>query len=630
MKTEKLRLDRRVGTWLAQGAALLISLFALYTATFGARMDTLQRGAVMLLVIIVIYGKVLAKAETHWADRIFSVLMMIAGVASTLYQIINYRKVAENLGNISDVELLLGILLVVALLDCTRRTIGWPIVIISCIFMAYAYFGPYLPGMLRHRGYSITRIVSHLYVGTNGIFGTPMGTAATVVIMFILFGCFLEATGGGKFFMDIAIALTGRTRGGPAKAAVISSALMGTISGNAASNVVTTGTFTIPLMKETGYKAHVAGAIEAVASTGGQIMPPVMGAAAFIMSEMIGLPYRTIALAAVIPSVLYFGSVFCMVHFEAIRCDIHGISEDKIPDFKKVWGQNWHTLICVVVLIATLMGGFSTMRSALYGIVVAFACSFLRKHTRLTGKSLLQTLIDAGDGLVTVAIACACAGLVIGSISLSGLGLKLSSMIMMLANNNLLLALVLTLIALIILGMGMPTAAAYIMVATLVAPGLMDLGLSALSAHMFCFYGAVLSAITPPVALAAYAASGIAKANPMKIGFTACRFGIVAFIIPFFFAYQPALLFVGSGGEITLAFFSAVLGVVGLSAAMQGCFIYPMPVVPRVILLAGSLCMIYPGALTDVIGLAVLVVLLTPQIIRSLRAKRASNDVQKS
>lgn len=197
MKTEKLRLDRRVGTWLAQGAALLISLFALYTATFGARMDTLQRGAVMLLVIIVIYGKVLAKAETHWADRIFSVLMMIAGVASTLYQIINYRKVAENLGNISDVELLLGILLVVALLDCTRRTIGWPIVIISCIFMAYAYFGPYLPGMLRHRGYSITRIVSHLYVGTNGIFGTPMGTAATVVIMFILFGCFLEATGGG-------------------------------------------------------------------------------------------------------------------------------------------------------------------------------------------------------------------------------------------------------------------------------------------------------------------------------------------------------------------------------------------------------------------------------------------------
>lgn len=339
MKTEKLRLDRRVGTWLAQGAALLISLFALYTATFGARMDTLQRGAVMLLVIIVIYGKVLAKAETHWADRIFSVLMMIAGVASTLYQIINYRKVAENLGNISDVELLLGILLVVALLDCTRRTIGWPIVIISCIFMAYAYFGPYLPGMLRHRGYSITRIVSHLYVGTNGIFGTPMGTAATVVIMFILFGCFLEATGGGKFFMDIAIALTGRTRGGPAKAAVISSALMGTISGNAASNVVTTGTFTIPLMKETGYKAHVAGAIEAVASTGGQIMPPVMGAAAFIMSEMIGLPYRTIALAAVIPSVLYFGSVFCMVHFEAIRCDIHGISEDKSPISRRSGGR---------------------------------------------------------------------------------------------------------------------------------------------------------------------------------------------------------------------------------------------------------------------------------------------------
>lgn len=606
----------RAAKYLYMAAAFILSIFALYSATFGARVDVVQRGTTLMLVMIIVYGKNLAKETTPLWDRILSIIFLAGGVAALAHQLINFEALANNLGVITMTELILGILLIVSLLDCTRRTIGWPIVIIALIFMAYAYFGGLIPPPLGHRGYTVTRIVTHLYIGTNGLFGTPLGTASTVVIMFILFGAFLEASGGGKFFMDIAIALTGRTRGGPAKAAVLSSALMGTISGNAASNVVTTGTFTIPLMKETGYKPHVAGAIEAVASTGGQIMPPVMGAAAFIMGEMIGVPYKTIALAAVIPSVLYFGSVFAMVHFEAVKCDIRGLKDD-IPDLRSTWGQNWHTLLSVVVLVGTLAAGFSAMRSALYGVIAAIVCSYFRKHTRMTPKTIFQTLISAGEGIVTVAIACACAGIVIGSISLTGLGLKISSLIMTLSAGHLILALIFTLIALIILGMGMPTAAAYIMVATLVAPGLIDFGLLPLQAHMFCLYGAVLSAITPPVALAAYAAAGIAKANPMDIGVTACRFGIVAFIIPFFFAYEPALLFVGSGGEIALAFVSATIGVIGLSAGVQGCFIRKMPLVLRIVLIIGSLLLIYPGATTDIVGLVVVCVILVPQIVKS-------------
>lgn len=602
--------------YLHIAAALCLSVFALYTAITGVKVDMIQRGVVLLFVMIISFSKPLSEETVKWYWKLLLAVLMVGACAALSYQIVNFRKLAVSMGAIDTGELIMGIVLIVALWAATKLTVGWPIVIISGVFVLYAKFGGYLSGLISHRGYSITRIVSHLSVGTNGIFGTPLGTAATMVIMFIIFGSFLEASGGTTFFMDLAVALTGRSRGGPAKAAVVSSALMGTISGNAASNVVTTGTFTIPLMKRIGYDDHVAGAIEAVASTGGQIMPPVMGAAAFIMAEMIGTSYSTIALAAIIPSILYYVSVFTMVHFEAVKKNVSNMNKDEIPDLKSIWKMNWHTLISVVVLVGALVMGYSAIRSALLGTAAAFVCSFFRKHTRITPKKLLRALVASAEGVVTVAIACACAGIIIGTVSLTGLGLKLSSLIIAASGGHSLLALILTFIALFILGMGMPTAAAYITVATLVAPGLQEMGLPVIAAHMFCLYGAVLSAITPPVALAAYAASGIAKANPIKIGFTACKFGIVAFLVPFFFAYQPALLWVGTTGQILLSFATALAGVVVLAMGIQGYGRRRLQIPFRVIAIAGALMMIYPGAMTDAAGFVLIAVAMLPQLKR--------------
>jgi len=604
----------KTANYLHIGAALGLSLFALYTAASGAMVDMIQRGVVLLLVMILVFTKPISQEDTRWYWKLFFGVMLAASSTALIYQLVNYRQLAVSMGAVTPFELGLGIILIISLWVVTKMRVGWPIVIISGLFVLYARFGNLLSGMISHRGYSVKRIVSHMFVGTNGIFGTPLGTAATMVITFILFGCFLEASGGTSFFMDLAIALTGRSRGGPAKAAVVSSALMGTISGNAASNVVTTGTFTIPLMKRTGYESHVAGAIEAVASTGGQIMPPVMGAAAFIMAEMIGTSYSTVAMAAVIPSILYYVSVFFMVHFEAVKCGVSSLGDSEIPDLKSTWRMNWHTLISIVVLVGALAAGYSAMRAALFGTITAFVCSFFRKHTRITLPKLYEALVSAAEGSVTVVIACACAGLIIGSVSLTGLGLKLSSLIIAVSGGHVLLALLLTFVVLFILGMGMPTAAAYIMVATLVAPGLTDMGLPVISAHMFCLYGAVLSAITPPVALAAYAASGIARANPMKIGFTACKFGIVAFIVPFFFAYQPALVWVGELSDILTAMVTSIIGVIALAMGVQGYGRRRLILPLRVCAVAGALLMIYPGLPTDIAGFVLIALAAVPQL----------------
>ncbi len=440
-------------------AALALSTFALYTATTGVKTDMIQRGLVLFFVLVMVYTKELKKEDVKWYKAIALIVLLVATSWALLYQVINYRKVAVSMGSINTYELVLGIILIVSLLIATKLSVGWPIVIISIVFILYARFGYLISGSLGHRGYKWTRIVSHMVTNTSGIFGTPLGTASTMVVSFIVFGAFLEASGGSSFFMDLAIALTGRTKGGPAKAAVLSSALMGTISGNAASNVVTTGTFTIPLMKRIGYDSHVAGAIEAVASTGGQIMPPVMGAAAFIMAELIGKPYGTIALAAIIPSVLYYISVFFMVHFEAVKKDVKCMDSSEVPNLKETFKMNWHTLISIVVLITALIMGYSAVKSALFGTVTAIVCSYFRKHTRITPKKFYNAMLSAGRAVTTVGIACACAGLIIGSVSLTGLGLKISSLIISASGGHLLVALILTFITLFILGMGMPQSA---------------------------------------------------------------------------------------------------------------------------------------------------------------------------
>lgn len=609
------RAINKVAEYLHIIAALSLSCFALYTATTGIKVDSVQRGVVLALVLILVFSRELAREDLKWPIKLIYFLVMVSGVYASLYQVFNYKKIAVSLGAITSTEVIIGVSLIISLWVATKIKVGWPIVIISALFVLYAYAGNYLSGLISHRGYSFTRIIAHLWNGTNGIFGTPLGTASGMVIMFIIFGTFLEASGGATFFMDLAIALTGKSSGGPAKAAVVSSALMGTISGNAASNVVTTGTFTIPLMKKTGYRSEVAGAIEAVASTGGQIMPPVMGAAAFIMAEIMGVSYASIALAAIIPALLYYIAVFMMVHLEAKKHNLSKMDDNDIPRLKETWKLNWHTLIPVVVLIGALVSGYSTIRSALYGVIAAFVCSWFRKHTRITPQKLFKALVDSADGVVTVVIACACAGIIIGCVSLTGLGLKLSSLIIAASGGHLIIALIFTFIALFVLGMGMPTAAAYIMVATLVAPGLADMGLTKMAAHMFCLYGAVLSAITPPVALAAYAASGIAKANPMRIGFVACKFGLVAFIVPFMFAYEPALLGSGTVLEVLLAVITALIGTVVLSAGLQGFFRKKVALPFRIIAILGALLLMYPGLVTDLIGLVFALVALLPQFL---------------
>ncbi|MCG5102173.1 TRAP transporter permease [Oceanobacillus alkalisoli] len=499
---------------------------------------------------------------------------------------------------------LIGLLLVI---EFTRRTSGWTLPILAFVFIAYVFMGPYLPGILNHNGYSLERFVTYVY-GLDGVFGVTTDVSSKYIILFIIFGAFLQMSGVGQYFMNVAFSLAGNMRGGPAKVAVISSALMGMINGTSAGNVVATGSLTIPLMKKTGYPSRFAAATEATASSGGQILPPIMGAGAFLMAEITGIKYSEIIIAATIPAVLYFISVYFMVDFQALKSNLKGIPRKLLPDRKQILKQAY-LFIPVLLLIVLLVMGRSVIMAGTIGIIASFVISLFNKKTRMGLKDILLALeLGMKNALQLIAIV-ACAGIIVGVIALTGVGQRFSSLLLSIADNNMLLALVFAMAIAIILGMGMPTTAAYAVAASAVAPGLINMGLDPLMAHLFVFYFAVISAITPPVALAAFAAAGIAGTDPMKTGVKAFQLGLAAFIVPFMFFFSPELILEGgSAASTVLAIFTAVIGVYILASAVQGWFFRKTASwYSRVILLAASLLFMISGLFTDLIGLALII-----------------------
>lgn len=498
-----------------------------------------------------------------------------------------------------------GILLV---LEITRRSSGWMLPLLAGIFIAYSFLGPYLPGILNHNGYAFDRFITYIY-GLDGVFGITTDVSSKYIILFIIFGAFLQMSGVGQYFIDVAFRLAGWMRGGPAKVAVFASALMGMINGTSAGNVVATGSLTIPLMKKTGYRPQFAAATEATASAGGQILPPIMGAGAFLMAEITGIAYSEIIIAAIIPAILYFVSVYFMVDFQALKDDLKGVPRNLLPETAKLVKQAY-LFIPIILLIFLLVSGYSVIFAGTVGIVLCFVLSLFRKETRMGIVKVLEALeLGMKNSLQLIAII-ATAGIIVGVIALTGVGQRFSTMLLTIADNNILIALVFAMLLSIILGMGMPTTAAYAVAASVVAPGLVRMGMEPLLAHMFVFYYAVISAITPPVALAAFAAAGITGTDPMKTAAEAFKIGLAAFIVPFMMFYSPELLLLSDDNlAIILAVITALIGVYFLSAAVQGWFFRKRTTwYTRVLLLAIAVLLMLSGLTTDAIALGLIVV----------------------
>lgn len=588
--------------------------FHLYTAGHGVLSPLHQRSVHLmglLLICFLIYGTKSGSkgAAPDWLNWILFIVS--AGLAAYLMQALQPQAVLERgIMGPSQSEAWLGAGLVLLVLEGARRSVGMPIVLVAAAFLLYGLAGPYLPEFIAHKGYDVERLVSYLVWTTEGLFGIPLAVSATFVIIFILFGAFLDKLGAGGFFIDLALALTGRMRGGPALTAVVASGLMGSISGSSVSNVVTTGAFTIPLMRRTGYKPLFAGAVEAVASTGGQIMPPVMGAAAFVMAEMLGVSYAKIALAAALPALLYFLSVGLMVYFEAARNDLETIQRDQVPPVKESLRKGCHLLIPLGLLVYLLVvEQLSPMLAGLYSIAalvgVASLFSLIRER-RIPWREILEALRHGVVTAVPVAMACAAAGLVIGVVSLTGLGVRFTQFIVGFSGGMLWLAALLTMIACIILGMGLPSTAAYIITAILGVPALEKLGVDPLAAHMFIFYFAIISFITPPVAISAYAASAISGANAMKTGLMSFQLGLAGFMVPFLFIYSPSILLQGSWSEVLPHAISAAIGVAALAGGLRGWFLVDLAWWQRLLLLAAAGALIAPSLWVSGVGVLIM------------------------
>ena len=594
--------------WVIAGIALAASFFHLYTAAFGLFFAMKQRAIhwmMMGTIVFLLYP--FSKKRPRDKIDIWDWALAALLIAGCLNILMNWGAITAREGRAIPSDIYMGVIMTILVIETTRRTVGWPLPIVALTAISYAVFGRYLPGMLKHPGFPISELAPFMYLRTDGIFGVPLGVSATFIFLFVLFGSVLNVSGAGGFFIDLAMSLTGRSRGGPAKAAVVASALMGSVSGSSVANTVTTGSFTIPLMKKVGYPAHFAGAVEAAASTGGQIMPPVMGAAAFVMAQFLGISYWSIGVAAVIPACLYFFSVFAMVHFRAGREGIEGIPKKDLPKVWEVLKKGWMLLLPVVTLIIFLAMGYSAIKAVFWSIMLLIVASWLGPpEYRMTPRRIIDSFIDGGITAVEVAAACACSGIIIGVVGITGLGLAFTSFIIGLSHGILFLALVLTMIASIILGMGLPTTAKYIILSTLAAPAIHRMGVPMLAAHLFILYFGVIADVTPPVALAAYAGAGIAGANAMRTGFNAVGLAIAGFIVPFMFAYNQALLFQGSITDILLSTVTAMLGVIALAAGVQGFYLSRLGTPERILFVATAVALIKPGLMSDVIGIVVL------------------------
>ena len=628
LETSKLRkLTGKVALFITI-VAILMSAFHLFTAWHGTLLAMKQRSLHLIFAFTLGFALYPGfKNSSKDKIDIMDWVLMILSIGVWGYIFFNVEAIALKGGQMSTTDMVLGVLAVLLTLEVTRRVVGPELPIVTIVFLLFAYFGRSLPGVFAHRGFNVTRIVSHMYMTTEGIMGTPLGVSSTFVFMFILFGSFLDKTGVGEFFIDFAYALTGSTRSGPAMTSVLSSGLMGSISGSSVANTVTTGAFTIPLMKSVGYKPHYAGAVEATASTGGQIMPPVMGAAAFIMADFTGFPYISIVKAAIIPAVLYYIAVGTMVHLEACKLGLKGMPRESLPKVSNILRKQGYLTLPLIAIIFMLVKQYPPTMAALTGIiigvVVAFAASLIKKDNSFTPKDILGAMEAGAKGAVGVACACACAGMIVGVVTLTGFGLKIAEVIVLIAKGKLIPTLLLTMVSSIILGMGLPTTAKYIVLATMAVPAITKLGVNLMSAHLFILYFGVVADVTPPVALAAYAGAGIAGANSMKTGFQAFKLAIGAFIIPYIFVINPHLIMVDSVVGTTVNWLpitaaiptivTALIGTICLAGTVESYLFGNLRIWQRVILLGAAFALLDPKLLTDFIGLGALAVIFVTQ-----------------
>lgn len=632
--------------WLVFGVCIIFTLVQLYSAFTGrvaaTQLRPLHLGFVMALVFLIYPSN---KKESRSTLPMRDVVLAAAALGVCLYIALQHVELANRINKNTILDIHVGAALILLLFECCRRVVGLPIMFVAVAFMLYAYFGQYMPGDLMHRGYSVRRIIIQLVYTTEGIMGTPLGASSTFIFLFVLFGAFLERTEVGNFFIDFANAIAGHKRGGPAKVAVLASALEGTVSGSSVANTVGSGSFTIPMMKKLGYRKEFAAAVEATASTGGQIMPPVMGAAAFLMAESVGVPYMEVVKAALIPAILYFVGIYIIIEFEARKYGLVGMAKEDLPKFMPLVKTRGYLILPLIVIIVFLAIGYTPIFSALVGIASCVICDIIRhiiigvvgaiearnerrkiSAVKIAGDVVVHTAGDivlsmekGARNVLSVAVACGMAGIIVGMITLTGIGLTLGNSLTQLAGGNQYLTLMFTMLASIVLGMGVPTTANYLITSTIMAGTVMKVvGCDMLAAHMFVFYFGIIADITPPVALAAMAGSAIAKSNPFKTGLNAVKLAIAAFIVPYIFVFNNKMLFIDAHWyDILQIGLTSIIGMVGIGAALEGYFTRHAHLLQRLLFLAGGLLLIEPSLITDIIGIVLIAIPIAWQMLEN-------------
>lgn len=614
--------------------ALLVTFYHLAYASGYIRPETLKHRSIhvgmILFMTFAIYPafKKSSRKKIAWYDYI----LMLLSVIIPVYMWINYQAIIDRVGNADKVDVIMGTILVLLVIEGARRITGWALPLIGIVFMVYALMGARqglipinVPGVFLHRGFQWSKLIGHLFSNTEGIYGTSVNVASTYIFLFIVFGEVMNKCGMGKFFNDIAIGLAGHTKGGPAKVAVIAAGLLGSINGSAIANVVTTGAFTIPLMKKIGYSKEFSGAVSSTASVGGQLLPPIMGAAAFIMAETLGIKYKEIVISAAIPALIYYLGIIFQIQMRASKDKLDGMSKDQLPNVKETMKVYGHLIIPIVFLVYMLFfSGYTVIKGAFLTILMTIIVAQLKKETRMSLKDLEGAFIASAKSTVSVAIACACVGIVIGVSSLTGFTINMASTIISLGGKSLMLTLVFTMVTCMILGMGLPSIPAYIITVTIAAPALIELGIRPLAAHLFCFYFAMFANITPPVALASFAAAGISGGSPMKTGIVSVKLALAGFIIPYMFVYNNQLLLIDTsliqGIQVAL---TACIGVFLISAAVEGFLYTKVNIVMRVIMLAGAFLLIDSSLITDLLGIGTFIITIIVQ--KTLAKKTCAN-----
>jgi TRAP transporter 4TM/12TM fusion protein len=602
--------------------AVAMALYHMWAIAWGSPEAIYYRGTHLLFALTILFLVYRRSSRLEGPPEILDYALLVAGAAPILYLFLFYDYVVTRIYYIDELtaaDMVFGAMLTLVILEATRRVIGLALPLTAIVFLIYGLFIARLEPM---------QMVDQLYMTTEGIFGIPLSVSAAYVLIFVLFGAFMERTGTGQLFMDFAMSLTGHTAGGPGKVSVVSSSLFGTISGSAVANVRVDGPIAIPLMKRSGFPPHFAAGVESTASTGGQLMPPIMGAAAFVMAEFLAVSYAQVVLWAIIPAVLYYLACFAAVHFEAKRRGLVGLPRSELPRLGQVLTERGHLFLPVVILLVVLYSGYSAPMAALIGTLACFPVALLRASTRssVTLPNIIAAMADGARNALPVALACACAGIVIAVVTLSGLGIVFTQFVVRLAQDTLVAALVLTMAAGIVLGMGMPTTPAYIMMTALLVPALIKLGVVVPAAHMFAFYFAILSAITPPVALAVFAAAGLAKADLWRSGWAAMRIGAAGFIVPFMFVYEPALLMIGDWQTIAWSCVTASSGIVLFAGGLSGYFLARAWLWQRAFLIVGGLLLVKPGLETDIAGAVLTGIVVAAQLAERRRAAPAAAE----